>query len=278
MNALNWAMTKLFAAIMLPLGLLPPLPALIALSALIGAAFLWAFGKLSDRRKMRAAKDRVKAGLLEIRLFRHDLGAMTRAQFRTMSANLSYMAAMLKPMAIMLLPLALLAAQIEQRFGRLPLEIGETAIISFNLSGALPEDRSEIIAQTSDGLKVDSLLLFIPSSRTVEFRVKATGTGLQRVMLYVRGKPYEKSVVVKGGGDGSIVVAQARRVSGGILTAIAHPCEPTFAGGGDVASASVGYKTASYRILGLNMGWVWIFLAASILSALAFRRTLGVEI
>ena len=47
----------------------PPIAGLAVLSAIIGAAMLWVFGKTSDQKRMKQVKRRVYASLLELRVF-----------------------------------------------------------------------------------------------------------------------------------------------------------------------------------------------------------------
>jgi hypothetical protein len=99
----------------------PPLVGLAVLSAAIGVAMLWVFGKTSNQARMKQIKRKVYASLLELRVFADEPGVTWRAQKSLFAANLRYMGLALKPAMWMILPMGLLILHMESFYGRAPL-------------------------------------------------------------------------------------------------------------------------------------------------------------
>lgn len=91
------------------------------------------FRYTSNQEKIKETKDRIKAHLLEIRLFKDDLRILLSAQKSILLYNVNYMKHALKPMVFMIIPVAIILIQLDGWFGYRPLRLGESAIISVKL-------------------------------------------------------------------------------------------------------------------------------------------------
>ena len=70
----------------------------------------------SNQAGIQLAKDRIKGYLLELWLYKDDLGVMLRAQGQVMLYSLRYMGLALVPMAIMIVPIGPVIVQLESQF------------------------------------------------------------------------------------------------------------------------------------------------------------------
>ena len=62
----NAALTAAFDLVCLPLRPLPPMVGLAAVSGAVGVLLVWLFGRLSDQRRIREARDRIRGNLLGV--------------------------------------------------------------------------------------------------------------------------------------------------------------------------------------------------------------------
>jgi hypothetical protein len=83
---------------------LPPLAAILVLSAPVGVLALWIFGKTTNQKLIRAAKDAMAASVYEMRLFIDSPKRILLAQARLLWWSGRYTALTLVPLAIMALP------------------------------------------------------------------------------------------------------------------------------------------------------------------------------
>src|SRR5258707_5754842 len=112
----------------------PPVVGLAVLSAIVGVAMLWVFGKTSNQARMKQIKRKVYASLLELRVFADEPAVTWRAQKSLFAANLRYMGLALRPAVWMILPMGLLLLHLEAFYGRAPLAVGREAIVTMGLS------------------------------------------------------------------------------------------------------------------------------------------------
>ncbi|HUU36478.1 MAG TPA: hypothetical protein VMW48_20575, partial [Vicinamibacterales bacterium] len=80
MTALNAVLGRIAAAVLGPLQGLPPVAVVLFLALLTALAVLAVMKLSSDQARMAAAKRRIHADLLEMRLYNDDVRALLRAQ------------------------------------------------------------------------------------------------------------------------------------------------------------------------------------------------------
>ena len=82
MNALNHASNALFDLVLTPLEALGDEFALIMVSGIFGILALIIFKKISSQKGIKAAKDKIKGHMIEIRIYQNDLVLVSRAMSR----------------------------------------------------------------------------------------------------------------------------------------------------------------------------------------------------
>lgn len=116
---LNRAVGSLFNLIFLPFSSFNPWVAMLVVSLLTALLMLFIYKKTSNQEGIRLVKNRIKARLLEIRLYQTDLRTRTGSQKELLAANLQYLLYNLKPLLVMIVPIFLILAQ-AQPVVRLP--------------------------------------------------------------------------------------------------------------------------------------------------------------
>ena len=89
-------------------------PTALPLTVLALLVYRW----VSDQAGIVRTKDRIKAYLLELWLYKDDPRVLLGAQGRVVWHSLVYLRHALLPVAILLVPIGLLTAQVESRFAR----------------------------------------------------------------------------------------------------------------------------------------------------------------
>jgi uncharacterized membrane protein (DUF106 family) len=130
MNVFNSVINSLLSAYSAMVSWAPAAAGFAVIAALTGVVMLLVFRKLSDQERIGAAKRKVQAHLLELRIFRDEPAVMWRAQGALMKHNLRYLGLMLQPALVLALPITLLLVHLDAFYGRAPLEIGQPAIVT----------------------------------------------------------------------------------------------------------------------------------------------------
>src|SRR4030067_3637841 len=119
---LNNILNKTFDFFFSPFRALNPLWGLCVISLLTGVLMLIIFRYTSNQEGIKKAKDKIKAYLFEIRLYKDDMGLMLQAQKNLLKYNFIYMKYSVIPMLVMMIPVVLVLIQLNFRFGYSPLK------------------------------------------------------------------------------------------------------------------------------------------------------------
>src|SRR3954447_14060442 len=103
---------------------------LAPISVLAGIASLWVFGRASNQNAIRKTRKRLKASLYELRLFGDEPALVWQAQKQLLGGNLRLIGLTLRPAMILSIPMGLLLLWMEPFYGRSPLPVGESAIVT----------------------------------------------------------------------------------------------------------------------------------------------------
>jgi hypothetical protein len=275
MRWVNAALGGLVSAVLYPFRGLPPIVGLAIVALLTSIAILLVFRATSDQRALRRVKNRITAGILEIRLFRDDLRTIFRAQWDILRHSLTYMRLSLVPMLWVIVPIVLLMIQLQFHYGYRPLQPGETAIVRAELTAEDESIRvSELSLSVSGGLEIATPLLLLPAEREADWRIDALAEGSHELVLEADGLELEKRVLV-GRRGGPI---SPRRPSARFLDQLLYPVEAPVPGDASVAAIEVAYATATVSFFGWDTHWMVVFFILTILFAFALQRPLRVTI
>jgi len=275
MGIVNLVFGRIVDVILWPFRGASPWFGMAAVSLLTALLMLEVYKLTSNQAAIRGAKDKIKAHLLELRLFKDSMRVTLRAQAAILKANLSYLAANLKPLLVMIVPLVLILAQLSLWFDRTPLRPGEETLVKVGLEKSADPVSLTIEIEASPGLEITSPAVRIPDEHEATWRLKATAAGPGRLTLRVGGLTLTKSVVV--GGKALTKVSQLAS-RGSLWKQILYPGERALAAGTPVRSIEVLYPSKSLSIFGLRVHWLVAYLILSIAFGFAFKGVLKVEI
>jgi len=128
MSVVNLVFGRIVDTVLLPFRSLSPWFGLAVVSLLTALLMLEVYKLTSNQSAIRRAKDRIKAHLLEMRLYKDSLRVTLRAQAGILKANLAYMGANLKPLLVMIVPLVLILARLSVWYDRAPRPIPSRSV------------------------------------------------------------------------------------------------------------------------------------------------------
>ena len=275
MWTLSRAIGGLLDLLLLPFRELPPAVGLSVVALLATVPILLVFKVTSDQPRLAAAKRRIQAAILEIRLLNEDPRFVLAAQRDALRHSLAYLRLTLLPLLWLALPLLVLMTHLQAYYGYRGLAVGETAIVTASFGdqggGLTP------VLEGGAGVVVETPLLWLPSSRggrggEANWRIAATATGEHLLRLRLGDAVWTKSVLVSG----SPGPRSATRPSASLVPQLLHPSEPPLPPGASVTEIEVGYSTGAVSLLGWETDWVIAFLILTLLAAFALRRALRV--
>ena len=264
----------MFDLLFFPFRPFPPMVGLGAVSLATGIVMLLVFRYFSDQRGIKVAKEKIKAHLLEIGLFKDDPALVVGAQWQMFRATLAFMKYSLVPFAVMVLPFIILVLQLNLYFGYRPLRPGESVIVSMRWDHQIPWNERAVGIVAPEGLVIETPPLRIPGEREIDWRLRAKREGKFELVFQIPTQSLSKEVLVT---DRLARVSPARRR--------AHLLEMMFAGGEaplpenvTIEEIEVRYRPMSFSVFGWHVHWVVLFLVLSMVSAYTLRGLFRVEI
>lgn len=255
-------------------GLSPELQSLAL--GLPGALLALAVYRLvANQQAIETAKDRMKAHLLELRLFRDDLVVLLRAQGAFLRHNAVYLGHSLRPMAVLLLPFALLLVEVEARFGWDALPPGESVLLTAELDAPGRIARLPVALEPGEParLRADTEALRIQRTHQVVWRLAAGEPGESTLRVRIGDHDLAlRAVVGRGPARVSPAILRADQFSKWLV-----PTDPPLAAGGPVRSLHLDYPRHGGDWLGLSRA-SWLFVAATVAFAFALKGRFGVAI
>ena len=246
---------------------LHPLAGLAIVSVAIGIAMLWVVGKTSNQAAIERSKKRMQAYLLEMRLYSDEPRLILRAQGRLLANNARYLGHMLRPAVVLALPMIVLYAHFDAVYGRRPLRVGESALVSAytQLTG------TELALTAPEGFEVESVSVTSTATQEVVWRIRATGEGVGNLGLETPDGVVWKRAVA---GKAAQYVSASRSALWWERLLLA-PGEDGYESAA-VKSLEIHYPAREIGIGGWKTHWVIWFLGISILSAYVLKGFFGI--
>lgn len=250
-------------------GVADPVWSLTAVSVVLGICMLWSFGRLSNQEAIRRTRSRLKASLLEMRLFGDEPALVFRAQRDLLLYNLRLLALTLKPSLILALPVGLLLSYLDPFYGRTPLPLGQPALVTVHMQRPL-DLSSKPTLEAPEGVDVETAAVRSLADNDVSWRIRPQRAVEGKLRFVVSGEVIEKQITT--GHDRGY--ASAIRGSSW-QDWFFYPGESKLPAG-NIERITIEYPAASISWFGLELHWVWWMLILSIVTALLLKRRMGV--
>ena len=266
---------KIFEILFIPFRSMSPWVGMIIISFLTALLMLFVFRFTSNQQGIRKVKDKIKAHLLEIRLFKDSLRISLMAQGNILRYNLKYIGYSVKPLLVMIIPLVLILIQLNLWFGYSSLNPGQKAILKAELDPDQSLLNTQFLIETPSGLEIESPPLRIEEENEVNWRLQATEPGIHELNLMVNGQKLIKKVAVSQKKLSKISQLKIRR---NFIDELFNPGEAPIPGNMPVKSIKIEYPDQQMNLFGWRIHWIIVYFALSIIFGFSFKSIFKVEI
>lgn len=259
----------LFALVM------PALPGWVSntlLSVLMAVPFLVVFKYTSNQSAIGKIKDRIKANMLAMKLYKDEIGVTLKAQGDIMYCALLLLLNALLPLVVMIVPVMLLFGQMGLWYQARPLVVGDETIVSVSTSGEFKAPWPEITLSSHDAIEVTVDKTILDSDREIWWKIKCLKAGSHELVFIVDDEKVTKSLSVGAG----IMKVSMKRPSLSMLDLMLHPSEKPFPKVSKIRAIEVIYPKSDAFTCGKD-NWVIWFLIVSIITAFVLKPFLGVK-
>ncbi len=288
MSLLNAALRHLFDLLLRPFHALPAATGLVVLAALAAMGILWVFKRTSNQERLTEVKRQILADLFEIRLFNDNFRLIWRAQLAILRRNLTYLRLSLVPMLFVLPPLAFVIAQLQFHYAYAAPAAGETTVLRATLAegweegGRVPVSASgkpQAVLELPAGLVAETPALWVPSARTLSWRLRVTEPGEGVIGIRIGEARYEKALA----SPRPLVRRSPVRPGRSWVAQFVYPAEPPLPAAGVLSEIAFDLPPATIALPGWTVremlgvpAWMTVFFLFSILFAFALRKPFGV--
>ncbi|MEZ4389222.1 MAG: hypothetical protein R3D98_16880 [Candidatus Krumholzibacteriia bacterium] len=240
-------------------------------AAVFGAVAIMLFKLATPQRRLAAARNRLVGRLLEAAIYQTSLRTLLAVQGDLLKANLRYLVLALPAIAALVLPLVLVLPQLESRFGRRPLEVGEAVLVTAQVTDAAAGWRLEAPA----ALEVEAGPVHDAARGELVWRVRALAPGRHELAITRGGDSQQLAVPVAAPGLPAIAAARYRN---GLEQVLLDPSEAALPPAADVARFAAAMPARRFAVLGVTAPWLVGFTVLSLLAGLLLRKPLRVEL
>jgi hypothetical protein len=292
-NALNSIVTSVFDAVLTPFERLGSTTALVVWSGIFGVLALLVFKRISWQAGIKAAKDKIKAHMIEIRLYQDDLAVVGAAVGKVLARNVVYLGLNFGPIVPLAVPFMALTAQFVVRYAYDPLPVvaagskvmaGRGTLLEIELAPEHAARIADVRVTLPPGLQAVSPLVRSKLEGRAFQEFVAVAPGEHEVLLELDGVRETKLVVAGPTAKRSM---QPRRVSNrdwlDVLDAerlpLLWPAEPAFSSDSPFRGVSIAYPHRTLAWMPDGEGGILIAVAvASIVIGAFALKPLGVQI
>lgn len=272
MAVMNRLMTLLFDVCFRPFIGAPGWLSLSVFSGVAAVCGLLVYKFTSHQAAIKRTKDRIKASILAIKLFRDDLGVIASSLGRVVwCAGVLLRYAML-PLAVMIVPFVLVLAQLGLRYQWRPVVPGERVVMSARFAEGVDPMAAGASLEVDPSVVVETAPVRIPSEGRAVWRLHGTKEGRHVVRIRAGDAVFDKTLDV-GRRFERVSVMRTRDA---FWSALLNPAEAPLPAGSVLKSIRIAYPDRDSMIYGSNMWLVWL-MAASVAMAFALKPVLKVE-
>ena len=278
----NSVFGKIFELIFFPFLSMSPWIGMILISFLTSLLMLFVFRFTSNQKGIRQVKNKIKAHLLELRLFKDSLSLSLRAQGNILRYNLKYIGYSAKPLLVMIIPLILILVQLNLWFGYDALTPGQKTILKVKLEEGHSPLNINLAIEPSSGFDIETPPLRIEEEREINWRLNAREKGVHDLILIATNQRLTKKVSIAQKQLSKISPLKVRR---NFIDELLNPGESPFSGDLPIKTIELKYPAKNMNLFGWNIPWLWsippwlvIYFALSIIFGFAFKGIFKVEI
>jgi uncharacterized membrane protein (DUF106 family) len=266
---------KIFDLLFIPFRSMSPWVGMVIVSFLTGLLMLVIFRYTSNQAGIKKIKNKIKAHLLELRLYKDSLGLSMKAQGNILLANFKYITHSFKPLLVMIVPVLLILIQMNFWFGYESLKPGEQTLLKVKLEEGYDPLQTDVVLETNPDIVIETPPLRIEEYGEINWRISSQKSGLHFVNVVVAGNKIPKTIATDTKPLSKLSPIKHRK---NFIDELFYPVESPIAKDSPVKSIEVLYPDKRLSFFGFNMHWLIAYFALSIVFGFSFKGIFKVEI
>ncbi len=272
---INTIIEKIFDVLFLPFKNMSPWFAMIIISLLTGLLMLFIYKFTSNQEGIKNIKNKIKAHLLELRLFKDSLSISLKAQGNILRANFKYIGYSLKPLLVMIIPVLLILIQLDFWFGYDSFDPKQKTILRVELMENVPIMDAVIDIKPGSGIVLETPPLRIIESNEINWRIRAEEIGVHGITILVDGQEFTKNISI---GQNKLSRISPLRTSKNFIREVFNPNESPLPKNSPIKYIEITYPSNKMNLFGLKIHWLIAYFALSLIIGFSLKGFFKVEI
>ncbi len=279
-HKINFFFTKAFNVILAPFDGVNDFWPVLVISVALSFIILWILKYISFPNKIVEAKDKIKANIFAIRIYKDFWKVILTSFFKSLFHTMRYFVFNFAPFLIIIPLLSPVFSQMEARYGLKPFKTGDTIIVKAGLEEGFEEHKISLLKNGSFKQKMNPVFInaWKDEEKTLPLRVAnwklvAEKGGESFVEIKIDDKIFRKSLIV-GRYNGAL---SDRKYRDSNLNHFLYPVEDLIEKNAVLKSVAISYPGKLINFLGIKMHWILWNLIIVVVVILAFRKRFGVE-
>ena len=272
---LNSILQKIFDVIFYPFRNMSPWIGMFVISLLSVFLILFIFKHTSNQKGIKTVKDRIKAHLLELRLYKDNLRISLKAQGSILRQNSKYIAYSGKPLLFMIIPIVLIIAHTNFWFGYASLEPGQKTLVKVKLNEDYDPLETDIRLEPSPSYTIETPPLRILEENEIDWRISPLQSGVHNLEFSIAGEKIKKTLSVKSSPLSRISPVKFQR---NFFDELINPTEAPIRKDIPIRSIEILYPTKNMYVFGIGIHWLIVYFILTIIMGFSLKSIFKVEI
>lgn len=193
---INQTVTALFDLLLLPVAGFSVVAQIIPVSVLMAVLALYVYKYASNQAGIQQAKDKIKAYLLELRIYRDDPVVLLRAEGQILRHTARYLTLATVPVAVMIIPFVLILAQVEARFAFEAFDVGDQVTVTVFVDQGEMLQSGPVSIQLPKEIVAETPAHRIVSQGEIRWRLRVKESGIHPMLFKIGAESAERSLIV----------------------------------------------------------------------------------
>lgn len=272
MQTFNQVTSAVFDRVIAPFGHRFAAFDLLLWPILAGVVALLVYKKVSNQKGIADAKRWIMVNLLEVVVYRNDIGSVLRSTGRALAHNARYLAYNVLPLLVMIVPMTVILVQLVSHYAYRPLERGDVRLLEVKLDPAAGVPPGAVALEAPPGVAVDAGPVRTPDGEIV-WRLRMDEAGDFALRVAAPAEMQEKAIAV-GGDPRKVPVLRTKG-----FEALLYPGESALPSGSVFESIRISAEPRDLSPLPSGEGGIvaWFFVA-SLVAGLLLKNRFGVTL
>ncbi len=265
-RAVTGVVSWVFDLLMAPFASVPAL-GMVFISIISAVWALLLFKAVTPQARLQAIRDNLFGHIYEMGLYQDHLSILGRIQGDLAKANLRYLGFTLPALMALTIPMILTLGQLEGRYARRPLQVGEETVLTITLADSLLDDMQEVRLEVSAGVAVAAGPVRNGRTGTMSWRLRAMADGAHELRV-LHGSELAGSFNFLVG-DGIPRLHDSNQNSA--LGIMLYPGAPDLSGSSGLSGLNIQWPARETGYLGFQLNWLVAFMVFSMVAGLLMK-------